>query len=220
MISWRCVPRRSWRPCRIQSSRRSAHVRRRPLRRSVVGKSRERLLRRSVPPQSRDGMLPSTLHGLESAPMRLIAARDRLFQMGILRLDDFIGLGSTEPGITRPTHLSAGHRLHSGDARSGAAFGASRFLLIRDVRPTPSRGRVLGVIAVTHTSGRRRSRGQRDEGVVLRSRTLSGMPAGSGRWSLRAANSATWTAPRSSAGHRASGHRGLARALAACRIVA
>jgi predicted esterase YcpF (UPF0227 family) len=33
--------------------------------------------------------------------------------MGILRLDDVIGLVAVELGVTRPTHLSACHRLHA-----------------------------------------------------------------------------------------------------------
>jgi len=45
--------------------------------------------------------------------VRLVAARDHLFEMLILRLDDVIGLVAVELGVTWPTHVSAGHRLHA-----------------------------------------------------------------------------------------------------------
>src|SRR5215210_3836981 len=66
---------------------------------SVLRKSRERLLRRPVPTEAGDGALPSSAHVLVSAPVRLVAARDHLLEMGILGLDHVIGLSAVEPGV-------------------------------------------------------------------------------------------------------------------------
>src|SRR5215207_412068 len=88
---------------------------------SVLGERRERLLRRSVPAESGDGALPASAHVVESAAVGLVAARDHLLEMGVLGLDDVVGLVAAEAGIAWPTELSAGHRLHAARLDPGGA---------------------------------------------------------------------------------------------------
>src|SRR3954451_549474 len=88
---------------------------------SVLRERRERLLRRPVPTEAGDGALPASAHVLERAPVRLVAARDHLLEMGILGLDHVIGLLAVELGVAWPTELTAGHRLHAGRLDLGRA---------------------------------------------------------------------------------------------------
>src|SRR3954449_7314108 len=88
---------------------------------SVLGKRRERLLRRPVPPESRDGTLPSSAHVVERAAVGVVAAGDHLLEMGVLRLDDLVGLVAVVLCVARATELPACHGLHAARLDLGGA---------------------------------------------------------------------------------------------------
>src|SRR5580704_5181 len=96
---------------------------------SVLGEGSEVPLRLPVPPHARKWMLPPPLHLLQGSFVRGVAACNRLLQMPVLCLYDLICGLPVVGEITRPTQLSARHRLH----HSHSLSVSSVLLIISDL---------------------------------------------------------------------------------------